>query len=62
MEDHQGDFESIKLIEFNNKQEDWTEFALQFEAIPDESRYDEILQSTVNVPRDTDMSGGEANS
>ena len=60
MEDHQGDFKSIKVIKFNNIKEDWTEFALKFEAIADERGYNEILDGTRNVPRDTDMSGGEA--
>ena len=59
MEDHQGDFKSIKVIKFNNRKEDWTEFALKFKAIADERGYDEILDGTVNVPRDTDVSGGE---
>ena len=61
MEDHQGDFKSIKVIKFNNRKEDWTEFALKFKAIADERGYNEILDGTVNVPRDTDMTGGEAN-
>ena len=60
MEDHQGDFKLIKVIKFNNKKEDWMEFALKFTAIADERGYDEILEGTVNVPRDTDVSGGEA--
>ena len=30
-----------------------------FSFIADERGYDEILQGTVNVPRDTDVSGGE---
>ena len=59
MEDHQGDFKSIKVIKFNNEKEDWTEFALKFKAIADERGYDEILKGTVNVPRDDDMTGGE---
>ena len=57
MEDHQGDFKLIKVIKFNNRKEDWTEFALKFKAIADERGYDEILECTVNVPRDTDMTG-----
>ena len=61
MEDHQGDFKSIKVVKFNNRKEDWTEFALKFKAIADERGYDEIIEGTVNVPRDTDMSGCEAN-
>ena len=52
MEDHQGDFKSIKVIKFNNKKEDWT--------VADEREYDEILEGIVNVPRDRDVSGGEA--
>ena len=60
MEDYQGDFKLIKVIKFNNKKEDWMEFALEFKAIADERGYDEILEGTVNVPRDRDMSGGEA--
>ena len=59
MEDYQGDFKLIKVIKFNNRKEDWTEFALKFKAIADERGYDEILEGTVNVPRDTDVSGGE---
>ena len=59
MEDHQGDFKSIKVIKFDNRKEDWTEFALKFKAIADERGYDEILEGTVNVPRVTDVSGGE---
>ena len=59
MEDHQGDFKSIKVIKFNNRKEDWTEFALKFRAIANERGYDEILEGTVSVPRDTDVSGGE---
>ena len=31
----------------------------KFKAIADERGYDEILEGTVNVPRDTDMAGGE---
>ena len=54
MEDHQGDFKSVKVIKFNNRKEDWTEFALKFKAMADERGYDEILEDTVNVPRDTD--------
>ena len=61
MEDHQGDFKSIKVIKFNNRKEDWTEFALKFKAIANERGYDEILEGTRNVPRDTDMTGGEEN-
>ena len=34
--------------------------ALKFKAIADERGYDEILEGTVNIPRDTDVSGGEA--
>ena len=60
MEDHQGDFKSIKVIKFSNKKEDWTEFALKFKTIGDEREYDGLLEGTVNVPRDTDVSGGEA--
>ena len=52
MEDHQGDFKLTKLIKFNNKKEDWTEFALKFKAIDDERGYNEILEGTMNVPRD----------
>ena len=37
------------------------EFALKVKAIADEREYDKILEVTVNVPRDTDMTGGEAN-
>ena len=55
MEDHQGAFKSIKVIKFNNRKEDWTEFALKFKAIADERGYHEILKGTVNVPRDTDL-------
>ena len=36
MEDHQGDFKLIKVIKFNNREEEWTEFALKFKAIADE--------------------------
>ena len=61
MEDHQGDFKSVKVIKFYNKKEDWIEFALKYKAIADERRYDEIIEGTVNVPRDSDMTGGEAN-
>ena len=61
MEDHRGDFKSIKVIKSNNKHEDWTEFDLNLKAIADERGYDEILEGTLNVSRDTDMSGGEAN-
>ena len=35
------------------------EFSLKFKAIADERGYDEILEGTVNVPRDTDVTGGE---
>ena len=61
MEDHQGDFKSIKVIKFNTRKEDGMKFALKFKAIVDERGYDEILEGTVNVPIDTDMTGGEAN-
>ena len=61
MEDHQGDFKLIEVIKFNNKKEDWTEFALKFKAIADERGYNETLESTVNVLLDTDMSSGEVN-
>ena len=47
------------MIKFNNREEDWREFALKFKAIADERGYDEILGGTVNVPRVTDVSGGE---
>ena len=36
MEDHQGDFKLIKVIKCNNREEEWTEFALKFKAIADE--------------------------
>ena len=55
------DFKLIKMIKFNNTKADWTEFALKFKAIADGRGYDEILEGTVNVPRDTDMTGGQAN-
>ena len=55
MEDHQGDFKLIMVIQFNNRKEDWMEFALMFIAIADERGYDEILEGTVNVPRETDV-------
>ena len=61
MEDHHGDFNSIKVIKLNNKKEEWTEFALQCKAIADERGYDEIFEGNVDVPRDADMSGGEVN-
>ena len=35
------------------------EFSLKIKAIADERGYDEILEGTVNVPRDTDVTGGE---
>ena len=54
MEDHQGDFKSIKVIQFNNRKEDWTEFDLKLKAIADKRGYDEIQEGTRNVPRDTD--------
>ena len=60
MEDHQGDFKSIKVIKFDNGKEDWTEFALKSIATDDERGYNEILEVAMNVPRDTDMTGGEA--
>ena len=37
------------------------EFAFKFNARADERGYDGILEGTVNVPRDADLSGGEAN-
>ena len=37
------------------------EFASKYKAIADEREYDEILEGIVNVPRDTDISVGEAN-
>ena len=52
MEDDQDDFKSTKVIKFINRKEDWTEFAFKFKAIADERGYDEILEGTVNVPRD----------
>ena len=61
MEDHQGDFKLIKVIKFNNTKEDWMEFALKFNAVADERGYDKILEGAVNVPQDSDMTGGEAN-
>ena len=54
MENHQGDFKLIKVIKFNNRKEDWTEFAIKLKAIADERGYNEILEGTVNVPRDAD--------
>ena len=60
MEDHQGDFKLIKVIKFNNRKEDWTEFYLKFKRIAYERGDDEILEGTGNVPRYTDMTGGEA--
>ena len=59
MEDHPGDSRSIKVITFNNRREDWTEFGLKFTAIADERGYDEIQEGIVSVPRDSDVSGGE---
>ena len=59
MEDHQGDFKSIKVIKFNNRKDVWTEFALKFIVIVDERGYDEILEGIVSVPSDTDVSRGE---
>ena len=59
MEDHQCDFEPIRVIKFNNRKEDWTQIALKFKAIANERGHDEIHEGTVNVPRDTDMTGGE---
>ena len=59
MEDHQGDFKSIKLIKFNIKNEDSTEFVLKFKAIADGKGYDQILKGIVNVPKDNDVTGGE---
>ena len=50
MEDHQGDFKLIKVIKFNNRKEDWTEFALKFRAIAVERGYDQILDGTEYVP------------
>ena len=50
---------TIKVIKFSNIKEDWTEFVLKFKAIGNERGYDEILEGTVNVPRDPDMTGGE---
>ena len=41
------------------QQQYWAEFALEFKSIDDERGYDEILEATVNVPRDTDVSGDE---
>ena len=54
MENHQCDFKLIKVIKFNNRKEDWTEFAIKLKAIADERGYNEILEGTVNVPRDAD--------
>ena len=49
------------MIKCNDRIEDWTEVALKFKAIADERGYGEILEDTRNVPRDTDMTGGEEN-
>ena len=32
---------------------------MKFKAIANETGYDEILEGTVNVPRETDVTGGE---
>ena len=56
MEDHQGDFKSIKVIKLYNRKENWTEFVLKFRALAEERGYDGILEGTVSVPRDTDVS------
>ena len=61
MEDHRGDFKSTRVIKFSIRKEDWTEVALKFKATADERGYDETLEVTRNVPRDTDMTGGEEN-
>ena len=44
MEDYQGDFKSMKVIKFNNRKEDWTEFALKFKVIADEREYVKSLK------------------
>ena len=59
MEDHQGDLKSIKVIKFNNRNEDWTAYVLKFKAIADERGHDEVLKGIVNVPGDNDVTGGE---
>ena len=39
MEDSQDEIKSIKVIKFNNKKEDWAEFALKFKSIADGRGY-----------------------
>ena len=49
MEDNQDESKSIKFIKFNNKKEEWAEFALKFKAIADERGYAEILNGLESV-------------
>ena len=52
MEGNQDEIKSIKVIKFNNRKEDWAEFALRFKAIADERGYDKILEELEVVPAD----------
>ena len=50
MENSQDKIKSIKVIKFNNRKEDWDEFALKFKAIAYERGYDKILDGSETVP------------
>ena len=50
MEDNQDKIKLIKVVKFNNRKEDWAEFALKFRAITDERGYDKILDRSETVP------------
>ena len=59
MEDNQDKTKLILVVKFNNRKEDWAEFALKLKAIANERRYDKILDGSEDANRWDDENGTE---
>ena len=50
MSEETDDLKSNKVYKFNNRKEDWHEFALKFRVIADSRGYDDIIEGTETCP------------
>ena len=54
MEDNQDEITLIKVMKFNNRRQDLTEFVQKSTAVADERGYDKILGGSEIVPAEVD--------
>ena len=55
MSDEKDDLRSIKVYKFNNKKQNWHEFALKLRVIADSRGYDSFIDGTTTPPGEKEM-------